>query len=64
MLFNGLGDEHTGWATTVQNAFRKETELPEFSNITAQFLNESQILPKSSPGTDTTISLIGKQFSK
>ena len=64
MLFNGLGDEHTGWATTVQNVFRKETEPPEFSIITAQPLNESQILPKSSAGTDTTIGLIGKQFSK
>ena len=64
MLFNSLGDGHTGWATTVQKAFRKEAEPPEFNTITAQLLNESQILPKSSAGTDTTIGLIGKQFSK
>lgn len=64
MLFSGLGDKHTSWATTVRNASQKDAEPPEFSTITAQLLDESWILAKSSAGTDTTIALIGKQFGK
>lgn len=64
MLFSGLGDKHTSWATTVQNASRKDAEPPEFSTITAQLLDKSRILLKSLGGTDTTIALFGKQSSK
>ncbi len=64
MVFSGLGDEYTSWATTVQNASRKDVEPPEFSTITAQLLDKSRILAKSSAGTDTTMALIRKKFSK
>lgn len=60
MLFSRLGEELTSWATTVGNASQKDTELPEFSTITAQLLNESRILSKSFGGTDTFIVLFGK----
>ncbi len=64
MLFSGLGDEHTSWATTVQNLSRKDVEPFEFSTITTQLLHKSRILAKSSAGTDTKNTLIGKQFGK
>lgn len=54
----------THWATTIQNASRKDAKAPEFSTITAKLLDKSRILAKSSDGTDTTIALIGKQFGK
>ena len=63
ILFSGLGDKHTRWASTVRNASQKDAEPPEFSTITMQVLEESRILAKSSAGTDTTMAFIGKQLS-
>ena len=60
MLFSGLGEEHTSWATTVQNASRKDAKSPEFSIITAKLLDEAWILSKSLGKTDTSIALFGK----
>ena len=64
ILFSGLGDEHTSWATTVRNTSRKDAEPPQFTTITAQLLDESRILAKSSAGTNTTTALFGKQSGK
>ena len=60
MLLNGLGEKYTSWATTVQNASRKDAEPPELTITTIQLLNEAQILSKALGGIDTSIALFDK----
>lgn len=64
IFFSGLGDNHISRATTAWNASSKNAKPSKFSTITAQLLNESRILAKSSAGTDPTIALFGNQSGK
>lgn len=60
MLFSGLREEHTSWATIVQNASQKDIKPLEFSTITTQLLDKARILLKSLSGTDSFIALFDK----
>ena len=64
MLWSGSGDKHTIWAITIQDTSWKKAEPPKFDASTAQLLDRSRILTKSSAGTGITIALFRKQSSE
>ena len=59
-MFSGLKEEHTSWATIVQNASQKNAKPPESSIITAQLLDKAWILSIFLVGIDKSIALFGK----
>ena len=63
LLFSGLGDEHSTWATSFRNASHKEPDPPFLNIVTAQLLDESRLISK--PGTSQSgMALFGSTSKK
>lgn len=62
LLFSGLGDEHSTWATLFCNASRKEADAPLLNIVTSLLLDKFQLISK--PGNIQSMALFGSTSRK